>query len=206
MQTAYSTCTKTTLAAIAVAATLAGTGPARGASIIQDQRGGASQILYASPVGQTFTAQDPHILSVGFWVEDFNPSHAPADFAVDILLYDGAGFSGTLLGAGTFGALHGDYDGWADVPFPSVSLVPGQLYTARIADDTVRWGVATVSNVYAGGNSFFSGAPYPAADLTFRVLVPDAVVPEPGSLGLTLIGIFGALAHARVRRKSVRRT
>ncbi len=46
---------------------------ARAGSILQDQSNSSRNILACAPLGQTFTAIDPYLTSVGLWVYDPNP-------------------------------------------------------------------------------------------------------------------------------------
>src|SRR5262245_24500213 len=55
-----------------------------------------TQILAASPIGQTFTAEDAQIQAIGFFLSDFNPQFAPGDHSVTVHLFDAAS-GGTLV-------------------------------------------------------------------------------------------------------------
>ena len=81
-------------ALFAVSLSLAAVPGAQAASIIQDLGGNGSQIEYASPVGQSFTAESARIDSFGFHVVDSNAAMGPT-FTVAIELempvfFDGA--------------------------------------------------------------------------------------------------------------------
>ena len=192
---------KTLVAAVALAGLLVAASPAQANSIIQGQVGGFVQIQSFLP-GQSFHAEDAHILSIGFWIRDMNP--VVDDHDVDILLYQGLGSGGALLGSGTYSSIPTGFEGWVDVPFSSVTLVPGAVYSAFIADASPRWGVSLVSiftagDPYAGGTAILNGKANDFTDLTFRVLAPEAAVPEPGSLGLVLLGTLALVGHTRRR-------
>ena len=171
------------------------TPPAEAANIIQDQTNGAYQILAFSPIGQTFTAEDAFIQSIGFSLADFNPTFAPDDFSITVKLYEGIGTSGLLLGSGVFDQLVDDFNGWADVDFTSVVLNVGNSYTAIVEDDTVRWGVEAFNeNLYLGGQAILYGSLNETTDLRFRVLTRETAaptsVPEPSTIaGLSLLSL-----------------
>lgn len=175
------------------------------ASIVQPGYNGASQILGASPIGQTFTAEDPTISSIGFAVEDFNPTIAPNDFDLTVSLFEGIGITNRFVDSRTFTDLLPGFSGFVDFDFSTVVLEVGQIYTAIIEDDTVRWGLRTNQHSYAipggelipgaapdytGGDLIVAGEVRPYSDATFRVLVaPTESIPEPSTtLGLLAIG------------------
>jgi hypothetical protein len=177
---------------------------AMAASIVQPGYNGAVQILYASPIGQTFTAEDPTIRSIGFAVEDFNPTFAPNDFDLTVSLFEGIGITNQFVGSSTFTNLSPNFSGFIDFDFSTVMLEVGQIYTAIIQDDTVRWGLRTNQHSfgvpggtpipgnapdYPGGDLIEFGQVVPYSDATFRVLVaPTETVPEPSTtLGLLAI-------------------
>lgn len=179
--------------------------PVQAASIIQDQTNGAIQILHASSIGQTFTAEDAFIESIGFSIADFssfgedvNSSLVPNDFSITVKLYEGIGTNGTLVGSGVFNQLFDDFNGWADVDFTSVVLNVGNTYTAIVEDENFRWGVEYFdANAYLGGHVLSPSGRVGDAenvDLRFRVLVRETPtptsVPEPGTVaGLSLLGL-----------------
>lgn len=171
--------------AIATFATTAGAAP-----ILQDQTSSAYQIEFFSPFGQSFTAEDAHV-SIGFFIQDFNPQIAPGDDDVTITLYAGEGTAGAVLGSGDVTGLTLGFQGWADVDFSSVALTLGSVYTAVISDDTVRWGVQaqTSGNPYAGGQLYLEGNAQANGDARFRVLPQQ--VPEPLTLVLAGLGLAG---------------
>jgi hypothetical protein len=179
-------------------------GQASAASIIQDQTDGTYQILFFSPIGQTFTAEDTFIKSIGFYVRDFNPTAAPNDFSITINLYKGT--SGVFLGSGVFDDLVDGFQGYADVDFSSIALTVGDTYTAIVEDDTVRWGLSIASdlgNLYPGGVLIANGNLQDNIDTRFRVLTAETEsVPEPNSaLGLLAFGTLGAGSFLKRRQK-----
>jgi hypothetical protein len=179
--------------------------PAVGAAspIIQDLSNEARNI---SPwVGQSFTAEDALIDTVGVFVVDFTIGSVATDSTIVYDLYDGFGWAGTLLGSRTYSGLSEGFDGYADVSFAGIPLVVGSIYTLRVSNDTLQWGV---ESDFAGGGVYYpggtallppSGGPgTPPRDLRFHVL-PE-VVPEPGTVILLGTGI-GAAALRRFRAR-----
>jgi len=172
-------------------------GSAQAGVILQDQHDTGWQVLYYSPIGQTFTAEDPSV-TIGFWVEDWNQDSGPIGLTIELL--EGAGTGGTSLGTAPIEGLTPDYAGFFDADFTSVVLVPGQIYTAIISSTSPRGGVySTNSNPYAGGEMVNFGSLYPESDAAFRVL-PQAI-PAPGAIILGSMGI-GLVGWLR-RRKAL---
>jgi hypothetical protein len=177
---------------------------ASAASIIQDQANLTYPILPFSSIGQSFTAEDNFIKSVGFYIRDVDPAAAPNDFSITINLYFGT--VGTLLGTGVVDNLVDGFEGYVDVDFSSVPLTVGEIYSAGIEDDTQRWGVDAAIDLgdpYPGGIAFVSDGLRDNIDLRFRVLVDDTkTVPEPTSVfGLLAFGTLGAGSFLKRRQK-----
>jgi hypothetical protein len=177
---------------------------AEAASIVQDSADAAYQINFHSPLGQTFTAEDSWIDSIGFYIQDFNPHIAPDDFDIGVSLYEGVGSSGNLLGSGIYNTLTNGYVGWADIDFSSVVLNVGSTYTAIVTDNTVRWGLSLSANsdVYSGGSAIIFNELRPNSDLRFRVLASSKPVPEPASvLGLLSFAAIGTTSLVTRKRQ-----
>jgi len=171
------------------------TGSAQAGVILQDQHKTGRQVLYYSPIGQTFTTEDPSV-TIGFWVEDWNQSSGPIGLTIELL--EGAGTGGTSLGTAPIEGLTPGYVGFFDADFTSVVLVPGQTYTAMISSTSERGGVwGTDGNPYAGGEMIVYGSLDSELDATFRVQ-PQAI-PAPGAIILGSMGI-GLVGWLRRRR------
>ncbi len=149
------------------------TANAKAGVIIQPQSNWGYTIEYYMPVGQTFTAEDALIKSIGFNVREANPHMPFAPIWVD--LFAGVGTSGTFLGRAQLEGIEPGYRGFYDADFNSVILTVGQVYTATLSSSTPRAEIRGTyfeppPGPYAGGESIFHGIPDPNRDLAFRVL------------------------------------
>jgi len=190
---------------VVLALTFTFIGTSLGASIIQDQGSGGTQIFSHSPIGQTFTAVDAQISSIGLYIDDANASLAPDDFDVTLSLYEGVGIAGTFLGSRIFTGLFDNFEGYADVDFSSVSLTVGDTYTVIVANDTVRWFLKREEgDPYKCGSLISRGAVNPLLDARFRVigasnpsLTTIIYCPVPGStLTTSTVTFTGGHANA----------
>jgi hypothetical protein len=149
--------------------------------IIQDKQSGGHQILYFSPIGQTFTAEDSHILFIGFKVEGWGQKVEP--IALTVELFEGVGTGGLSLGSAPITGLTPGFSGFFDADFNSVTLTVGQVYTAIVSSTTAGAGVGTffwggytgAPDPYTGGDMIFLGEVNDNGDLMFRV-IPDQFV------------------------------
>ena len=168
--------------------------PVNAALILQDQSGGATQILIASPIGQSFTAEDAMISSFAFSFIDFNSTFSNGN--TSILLYEGVGNAGTLLHTETQILTTGLNNQFVDFDFSSVSLNLGSFYTAIVQRPNARWAVETGlsgGSQYIGGDMIIGGSVRTTNDLRFRV-TPLSSVPVPAAawlFGTALIGLVG---------------
>lgn len=184
--------------ATAVTALTLGAVALRAGPIYQGAIGAGWQINHYEPIGQSFTAEDANILSIGFNVWDVNLHAGPLD-PITVSLYAGAGNGGTLLGSANLQGLVPNYNGWHYADFSFVSLTVGNVYTAFVEAVTARGAInGAGSNPYAGGQAYLQGGAVAHLDLTFHVVpgannVPDTSVTAP--LALVLAGL------ALVRRR-----
>lgn len=164
-------------------------------AIVQPYYSNGGDLNNAPPTGQTFTALDARISTIGFLLENFRT--APA--TITYQLFAGEGNAGSLLGVSTFQVPPqtpgGDY---FDRDFSSITLTSGQTYTVTIserANDNClisfeQWALADASPIpgmadYPGGHMILGGEPMPYDDLTFRI----EPVPEPNTLVLMVLGV-----------------
>ena len=102
--------------------------------IVQDFSNEARNIFPL--VGQSFTAEDPFIDTVGAYVVDFTFGSVATDTTIDYQLYAGFGNGGALLGTRAFSGLVDGFGGYADVSFAGIPLVVGSTYTLFLTNDT----------------------------------------------------------------------
>jgi len=181
--------------------------------ILQDQLSGGYQINAFSPIGQSFTAEDERIESIGVSLSDMNSFTAPDSFNVTVELYEGKGFEGSSLGTSTMSLNDGistgsyDYDSgeffvnFQNFDFSDVELIVGESYSFKLIDPTPRWGVGINQHSYAddylspipgrvdyeGGDAYASFedglSVWETSDLTFQIL-PRDTEPEGDLYGL----------------------
>ena len=168
--------------------------PVNAALILQDQSGGATQILVASPIGQSFTAEDAMISSFAFSFSDVNSMSSNGNTSIH--LYEGVGNTGTRLHTETQILTAGLFNQFVDFDFSSVSLNLGSFYTAIVERPNARWAVETGlsgGSQYIGGDMINGGNVITTNDLRFRV-TPLSAVPVPAAVwlfGTALIGLVG---------------
>jgi hypothetical protein len=161
---------------------------ARSREILQPQSSGTMSIFGNSPVGQTFTAQDPLISSIGLSLHGMDDRYPTNQLTYE--LRQGAGTSGSLLASRSF-TLPTSFDGFADADFSSVTLSVGEVYTVLVSASDYGFGVRYLGPVprpgmigYTGGEAILWGQLRPDQDLSFRV----EPIPEPSSAGVLLAG------------------
>ena len=164
-------------------------------AILQPQTYGAFNIGEYGPVGQTFTAEDSRISTIGFDVENPVLNGPPSELTFSLMA--GAGIDGLPV-ATTSVPLSPNFNGFAEADFSSVKLTVGQVYTVLISEPThdylVYYNVFSDSQGpipgridYTGGEEIEQGQLQPNADLTFRI----EPIPEPGVMGLWVMGFLG---------------
>ncbi len=176
------------------------------ASIIQDQSDGAGIFSYNyGPRGQSFTAEDQYIYSIGFFIEE----HDQGDFLpITMDLYEGIGYGGSLLKSADFTPGAG-YNDFYDVDFSDVSFTVGNMYSVKLTTTSNKWALHRVQHSYPNGSPRGdwinyeggdmldkTGTPVPYMDLTFRVLAPE---PISSTLFLTGAATLGFRMYRKKR-------
>jgi len=191
---------------VCVMALVAATAVAHADPITQNStNNGFYNISLLAPFGQTFTAEDPLIDTVGVFATLF---HAPVTTLPDTLslrydLYAGTGTNPTPLASRTFTG-PGSFDGFADVSFSGVPLVVGVTYSLMVTAITPLVFVgAGNNNPYPGGVALFVNRPAEPLDLAFHVL-PAAATPEPMTVALLGLGVLGLTTKRSWRRTAMK--
>ena len=179
---------------------------------------------FGGAAGQSFTAQDTVLNSVGFQFEGLNPATAGSAYVLSLVA--GEALTGTALVTRTF-TLPTSIDSrapvWFDIDIGATAVTLGLRYTAVLTSADTRnglvlgpdinlfTGVPVAGDAYAGGRALFATVPYPncdntaasACDLNFRVTgtTATAAVPEPSSWAM-MIGGFGVVGGALRRRRA----
>lgn len=191
----------------------------------------ATTIPSVGPIGQSFTAFDSVLSSVGFQFELFNPGSANTAFSLSLVA--GSTLTGPALYSTTFTVNSlASAATWTDVALSNWAVTTGQQYTFVLSNSSYRYGIALGPEVdlntgvpksgdaYAGGTALFTNTAYygydtstnPATaydfckvkgicDLNFRITASTPSVPEPASWAL-MIGGLGIVGATMRRAKA----
>lgn len=215
-------------AAAALAAAMPMLAPsAASAAMIQVLSGSGQRAFgigfFGNAAGQSFTAIDSTLNSIGFQFEGLNPTFTGASYTLSLIA--GEALTGTSLATRTFTvptAINSRTPVFYDIDIGSVAVTAGQRYTAVLnstdtrnglvlgPDINLNTGVPLTGDAYAGGRALFATVPYPncnntassACDFNFRVsgTTLTAAVPEPATWGM-MIGGFAVTGGALRRRR-----
>lgn len=185
--------------------------------ILNDVSGFGLAVSFFDPVGQSFTAIDAELMSIGLRYSLTNSN--PSTEMLTLNVRDGAGLGGAILASKSFflpnnipvGLGFGEF---FDVDFVGTTLTVGQVYTFELTTNTsgrsrINWG----RNTYAGGRMYESdpgtlfdcGNGSELCDLNFRIVGRTAApaIPEPASWALMIAGFGLTGAAARARRRGM---
>ncbi len=222
------------LAAMASAVLFIGTALPASATTLEVVSGStgarATTLPSVGPIGQSFTAFDSVLSSVGFQFELFNTGSANTPFTLSLVA--GSTLSGPSLYSTSFNVNSAATTAtWTDIALSDWAVTAGQQYTFVLSNGSLRYGIALGPEIdiytgvpksgdaYAGGTALFTNTAFYAydtstnpvtyydfckvkgiCDLNFRVTASTPAVPEPASWAL-MIGGFG-FAGAALRRKA----
>ena len=176
------------------------------------------------PVGQSFTAFDRVISSVGFQFNSLNPGQANAPISLRLL--SGSTLSGAALFTTTFTlptSINNTTATWFDIAVPNWTVTTGQSYTLVLANTTSSFRNAVVlgpeinintgqvlgTDAYLGGTALFTTQPYQnfcttsgICDLNFRITATTPAVPEAATWTMLVagFGIAGGAIRSSRRR------
>lgn len=217
-----------TLSLGALAAILSATSlPAAAATFasVPGARGGTLG-SFGNTVGQSFTAIDTALTSIGFQFSRPSATNGTyADYTLNIL--SGDGLSGTSLFTTTFAVgVASRAFSYVDVALPSIATTVGSRYTAVLTSTNTRHvlglgpdyntstGRPLAGDPYAGGRAYLTTTSYANCtntntsdcDLNFRVTgTTVAAVPEPATWATMFLGLsLGGIALRRRARRPVR--
>jgi len=217
-----------TLALATVAATLSLTSlPAAAATIVSapGTRGGTLG-SFGNTVGQSFTAIDNTLTSIGFQFSRPSATNG-TDASYTLSILSGEGLSGTSLFSTSFAVTVASRAfSYVDIALPNLTATIGSKYTAVLNSTNTRYvlglgpdyntstGRPLAGDPYAGGRAYLTTTSYANCtntstsdcDLNFRVTgTTVAAVPEPATWATMFLGLsLGGIALRRRARRSVR--
>ena len=159
-----------------------------------DQKNVASDslVIMLTNIGQSFT---PALTSIGY--AEFDLLYTSGS-TLQLELYAGSGYGGTLLGESASDAIGSTDPGVVDFDLLStVALTPGNIYTLSLSDSTGSFGsLESTVNPYAGGDVFVDGSEESSFDTVFT---EGTSTPEPSSFLLLALCGLGLGLHIRAR-------
>ncbi len=217
------------LASIFLVASIATPASAATLQVISGPTGQRAITIEAfGPVGQSFTAFDTTISSVGFQFQALNPT--AANTSINLSLRTGSSLTGTSLFNTSFTlplSINGRTSTWFDVVVPNWLVTTGQTYTMVMANTGGNFRNAVVlgpeininngqvlgGDAYTSGTALFATQPYQGfclqsgiCDLNFRITATtpqQGAIPEPATWAMLVsgFGIAGAALRSFKRRR-----
>jgi hypothetical protein len=175
----------------------------------------SATIWFFQPLGQSFTAIDSNLLSIGFLFDVANPGFGGVPIQLD--LRAGSGLGGTLIATRSFTLPDDFHGGFVDIDFSGTNLTIGHMYTATLSLSSTsiapRHGVGFYNDTYAGGQVYSAtwsdfvpdiyNLSDPAnADLSFRVIGNSTPLPAAFPLFATGLGALGLIGWRRKRTRA----
>jgi PEP-CTERM motif len=215
------------LASMALFASVATPTSAATLQVISGPTGQRAIALEAfGPVGQSFTAFDTTISSIGFQFQALNPT--AANTSINLSLRSGASLTGASLFSNSFTlplSINGRTSTWFDVAVPNWLVTTGQTYTLVMANTggsfrnavvlgpeiDINTGAVLGTDAYTGGTALFTTQPYQGfciqrgiCDLNFRITAttPQGAIPEPATWAMLVsgFGLAGVALRSSKRR------
>lgn len=191
-------------------------GAAQAGTIVNTEGVFDASIEAFGPIGQTFVAIDPNLVSIGFAYSDLNPTE-PNDpitvslYSGDAGLDSGGAVEGTLIASQSVTLplvlpTAEDTPSIIDTDFSGVHLTVGDAYTAVVSATSYRVAVVYGADGYDEGNTI-NNLPQCSSgcDVDFRIVGNDVTtggVPEPASWALLITGFGGVGAMLRRGRSA----
>ncbi len=143
---------------------------------------GGHLISAHSPIGQSFTAEDPKVI-IGLYISD--SGFGATDCSLSVRLHEGQGVAGELLDSRVV-TPSAEFEGYLDVDYSDIELNPGSFYSVTLSSGSSKWVSNSSQEKYPGGSAIIQGALWPELDdKAFRV-IPIA---EPSTV--LLLGLGG---------------
>jgi hypothetical protein len=152
--------------------------------------------------GQSFTPALTGLDFVQFKLVGSNEDSSPVSMVVDILsgVSGTNGMEGAVLAASAPVSVVSALDGYAIYTFnfaSTVSLVPGQVYVARVSSLAGNFGIMiTASDVYAGGQYLLSSEPYLYTNF-YDAIFAEGMIPEPTTIVILGFGILSLIRNKK---------
>lgn len=119
---------------------------------------GGHLVSVHSPIGQSFTAEDPWVI-IGLYIRESTVYKDP-DLALEVRLYEGEGVAGSILDSRVITPPAG-FDGYLDVDYTHIKLDIGTIYSVTVSAQNPRWVSISSWSGYGGGAPIVTGVVHP---------------------------------------------